>query len=365
MAAAPSPRTIPRPPAGQSGRRSRLGLRRSTIGVLALTGCLLGGCTCNDEPRGRKSSPLVAPPPRPPVVQRPVRTVLRLPASAYGNTLVARDGQFWLLTEDELIRITASGAVERRAIALGVTARPMGNRLVFHADGHLNSADTNGEDAVPLVALATAPYLLLTSDDRFAWVVREGELFTIQTLRGQKPSELYRTSARITAGTMLQDWVFVVESHANHWRVVGVPTGGGAIVTSGDRQGRPPSLLVAGDGLYFYDGPQRGVRHLTPDLRTETEIKENVICSPLAVSDRVVCAQVGGLYELLLTEGAPRILAAESEGPIAAVAASELNVVWITDTGPEQLAVKLMDLAPAVAKEAAPDGGDEVLDAGP
>jgi hypothetical protein len=83
-------------------------------------------------------------------------------------------------------------------------------------------------------------------------------------------------------------------------------------------------MLAAGpDGVYFYDGPKQGVRKLSFDLEREDAVSTHVVCSPLAVSTRVVCAQVGGLFELPTSGGTPRFLAAERAGPITATATTD------------------------------------------
>ena len=40
-------------------------------------------------------------------------------------------------------------------------------------------------------------------------------------------------------------------------------------------------LAMGPGGVYFYDGPERGVRKLTFDLAREDSVQTHVICSPL------------------------------------------------------------------------------------
>jgi hypothetical protein len=69
-----------------------------------------------------------------------------------------------------------------------------------------------------------------------------------------------------------------------------------------------------------------------------------VVCSPLVVSSRVVCAQVGGLFEIAPAVRAPRPLAAERAGPITATAATDARAYWVAESGGERLIVRSVAL---------------------
>jgi hypothetical protein len=149
---------------------------------------------------------------------------------------------------------------------------------------------------------------------------------------------------------MGDDVVYVVlQRGEGSWRIGGVPLAGGPPVFTEALTGRPPAMLAVGSrGIYFYAGPQRGVRRLTFDLARESEAGSGVICSPLAVSrsEAVVCANVGGLLELPASRGAPRPLALEPGGPVTAVVTSERMVFWIAERAENQLAVRALALPP-------------------
>src|SRR5690606_468695 len=104
---------------------------------------------------------------------------------------------------------------------------------------------------------------------------------------------------------------------------------------------RSPSMLAPGiDGVYFYDGLERGVRKASLDLRFEEPVQEEAICSPLAVSNRVVCAQVGGIIDIPRAGADPRIVAGEPGGPIAALTVNDTSAIWIADSGVNRLTVR-------------------------
>jgi len=100
-------------------------------------------------------------------------------------------------------------------------------------------------------------------------------------------------------------------------------------------------MLVAGpDGIYFYDGPDRGVLRVSFDLTQMHPVLENAICSPLTVSSRLVCAHLGGVFDVPHPGSKPRLIALETGGPIASIQATEKTVYWIVDSGKNQLTAK-------------------------
>jgi hypothetical protein len=141
------------------------------------------------------------------------------------------------------------------------------------------------------------------------------------------------------------DVYWVLRSRDGSWKIGRVGRGGEHQLTRA-HQGRPPASLARGpDGIYFYDGPKRGVRKLSFDLEREDAVATNVVCSPLVVSNRVVCAQVGGLFEVPASGGTPRFLAAERAGPITATAATDDRAFWVAENGNERLVVRSAALA--------------------
>ena len=50
------------------------------------------------------------------------------------------------------------------------------------------------------------------------------------------------------------------------------------------------------------------VRRLSPDLRREQALASGIVCSPIAVSAHVYCAQVEGIFELRAGERPRRLV---------------------------------------------------------
>jgi hypothetical protein len=104
-------------------------------------------------------------------------------------------------------------------------------------------------------------------------------------------------------------------------------------------------LALGEDGVYFYDGPKRGVVELSFDLAREDTVLANAVCSPIAVSSRVVCAQVGGLFDIARPGASPRFLASEPAGPIVATAATNDAAFWVAENGDGHLVVRTVPLS--------------------
>lgn len=104
-------------------------------------------------------------------------------------------------------------------------------------------------------------------------------------------------------------------------------------------------MLSFSTGIFYYDLPTRSIRHLPPDLSTEETIAGNVVCSPLAVSSRILCARVEGIFEIPREGGPPKVLTTEPLGLVTAIAASNDIVVWINDTGREKLTLRTLPLS--------------------
>jgi hypothetical protein len=87
---------------------------------------------------------------------------------------------------------------------------------------------------------------------------------------------------------------------------------------------------------------------LTFDLEREDVVAANAICTPLAVSDSntVICAQVGGIFDIPSSRSAPRLLASESAGPITAIAAREGRLFWVADSGANRLTIRTLAVPP-------------------
>lgn len=298
------------------------------------------GATATDGTAPDRSEPAPLPP-------QEAATLLEWQEAAYGTTLFVEETTVLLLTQTAVIRITEGAPAQKMSVPLGPGPALMGDSIVYWHDGAVRAVSKAGSEPRTLGPLPRQPQRFLATDHDFAWLERGPDgAFTLSTFRDKTPHVLYRTEEAIVSATMLADWVFFVERRADQsWRVGGASMSGKATAFSEPHSGRPPSMLAsAEDGIYFYDGPTRSVRRLSPDLERETVLAKNVICSPLAVSDRVVCAHVGGIFEIPGEGIPPRTLSVAPKGPTATIAADRQRVVWVTDAGENQLAVRSLAL---------------------
>lgn len=104
-------------------------------------------------------------------------------------------------------------------------------------------------------------------------------------------------------------------------------------------------MLVFHEGLYYYDGPSLTVARMSPDLSTELVVLHGEICSPMAVLEKLYCAQPGKVIELGPNGKVEREFALAPHESVTNLAATREQLVWTTDTGKVQLAVDIADLA--------------------
>lgn len=279
----------------------------------------------------------------------PPTTLLEWQESAYGTTLFLDGSVVVLLTQTALIHIPEDAPARSTPLPLGSGPALMGDSIVYWHDGAVRAVPKGGGEPRTLGPLERQPQRFVATRHGFAWLEGPpGRPAAWSTFRDRTPRVLHRTSHPVASATMLDDWVFFVEVvGGGAWRMGGVSLSGKATAFSATRTGRPPSMLAAThDGIHFYDGPTRSVRRLSPDLEQETVLAEGVICSPLAVSDRVVCAHVGGVYEIPGAGVPPRTLVTQPRGATATIAADARRVVWVADTGEGRLAVRSRPLPP-------------------
>ncbi len=292
--------------------------------------------------RATATAPEEAPPPTRP------ETLLTLGASAYGASVALDEEAAYLFTADAAHRLVAGQAPQRMPLDLGLGPVLTRTSIVFWSKGSIFAAPKRGGPARVLGVVPHQPQYLVTSGDRFAWLDRGDDgRFTIQTLDGKRARVVHAPASSVATVTMLHDWVFFVEQVApSSWRLGGVSLDGGAPAFTAARSGRTPAMLAAASDLFFYDGPTRTVRRLSPDLQEEVTLARDFICSPIAVSDRVLCARVEGLFELRKDEPRPRALIERLRGSVTSLAAAPDRVVWVADAGQGQLAVEQLPLAP-------------------
>jgi hypothetical protein len=327
--------------------------------MLATLCTLLVACACEASPirRASPSSTASTAALRPSAVRsatpestaakpREPSVLLSVSSSAYRASIAADAETAHLLTSEAAYRLSPGRAPEtqRAELGLGATATP--HALLFWADGEVQELSKHDSQTRRLVALATRPQTLVASESGVGWVERsEAGRFALGSISGKRATRIYTSPGRIDAAVMSRDWIFFLERPAETgWRVGGVRASGGTPEFTSSRPGRAPSMLVARRELYYYDGNRREVRRLSPDLRNEETLATDFVCSPLAVAERVYCANVEGIFELV--PGArPRALVKVSQGRlVTGLAASATHVYWVADVGPDKLEVSALPL---------------------
>jgi hypothetical protein len=293
----------------------------------------------------RRGEPIGAPTPSaaPPETTR----LLTLATSAYHASLTVDDDAAFLLTSHAAYRLVPGRAPEAMEVELGFGATATRHALVFWSDGAVRETSKRGGKSRRLATLAARPQLFASSGDDIAWIERsKDKRFSLGSLAGKRASTAYASPGTIDAIAMLNDWIFFVERPpGSEWRIGAVRAKGGAPVFTSARRGRTPSMLAARHELYYYDGSKREVRRLSPDLRDEVTLVTDFICSPLAVAERVYCANVEGVFELV-AEGRPRRLATLGEGrAVTDLAANAKHLFWVSDAGADKLSVHAIALS--------------------
>ena len=191
---------------------------------------------------------------------------------------------------------------------------------------------------------------IIATGKHVAWIDKdENGKFALQVLRKSKPKIIYNSKGDITASVVLKGWGFFVErTEYGVWRFVRVSLSGDASIRYSEwHKGRVPSMLSASEHVYYYDLPARSVRRITVNLKSETTVAGEIVCSPIAaVSNRVLCARVEGIFELSKANGALRKLTQEPMGLTTAIAGSSQIVAWVGDNGNTKAVIRKLELSP-------------------
>jgi hypothetical protein len=275
------------------------------------------------------------------------KALLSLSTSAYQASLAVDADAAYLLTSHAAYRLVPGRAPEELRIELGYGASATAHGLVFWSEGAVREASKQSGTSHRIAALAARPQFFVSSGDDLAWVARaEDSRYSLGSVAGKRPFTAYTSPGSIDAAAMLGGWVFFVERPTEaEWRIGAVRAEGGAPVSTSTRRGRAPSMLVAHHEIYYYDGNGREVRRLSPDLRDEKVLVSDFVCSPLAVAERVYCANVEGIFELV-PDGRPRPLVTLGLGAtVSDLAADGRRLFWVADAGPDKLVVNAIEVA--------------------
>lgn len=290
------------------------------------------------------SSPSAQPPPSAAAVNNPV-TLASLDVSAYGASVVLQGHVVHLLTQEALFRFAPGEAAQRRPLQAGQGATLMDDAVVYWADGAIWKLPLAKGEPQRLGAARNPPQYFVGERDELAWLERSSAgRFTIRTLEGRIPAELYSSPGHVDAMTLVGDAVFFVERPAaGRWRLGRVATVGGPPTFGSPREGRAPSMLESWqEHIYYYDGNALEVRRVPLDLHGEEVMVRDSICSPIAVSERIYCGHVQGLYEILGKGGSPQLMTRNERGYITAITAGPRGVAWVSDAGRDQLGVSMI-----------------------
>ena len=310
--------------------------------------CLLGLClSC-----GRRSAP---PPPDPPAVSPPdavalaeARVLLSLERSAYHVSITGdADDVAYLLTSTAAYRLAPDLPPAEMPMDLGFGATGTRSSFVYWSRGAVFEASKAGGAPRRLVTLAERPQLLVASEAGIGWLRHAGDgSFSLNALLGKKPTTVYTSHGSIDAVTMLGEQIFFVERPAGtDWRIGRIrPTVGGTPEFTVLRSGRAPAMLAGRHDLVFYDGNRFEVRRLSLDLRHERTPVSGFICSPVAVSEHIYCAQPDGIFELRPDERPRRLVSGNAQRLVTDLAATPKRLLWVVDAGPDKLEVRAVAL---------------------
>lgn len=270
------------------------------------------------------------------------RPLMDLPASAYAAQLFPRDGGVLLVTPSLLVEIGEDGATEKHEVDLGRLQVLLGRRIAFVRGMKLWTISPEDLKEERRISLTYPPRALVPAGPRLAWTTRnESGQHLLQTESAGAVVTFFESAGELSSPVFHDEAIYFLERMTDEWRVGIAPLDGSQARFSTPQRSRIPPRLVAGlDGLYYYDGPERGVLRLTFDLEHDESHAPGLICSPMVVTDRVICAQVGGLVEVTHEGAEPRSLGAELDGPITTLAATKSRAYWVADRGRNRMSVR-------------------------
>lgn len=273
------------------------------------------------------------------------RSLYQLDTSAYTATLAAdEDDSLYVLTSHAAYRLRAGEPASRWALELGDTPTLSARGIVYWLDGALRLVPKKGGPPEILANVPRPPRHLCAARENLAWVEPEANGAILRTLDGSEPRSLYRSPGDIDALALMDDRAYFVERSQEGWRLGTVALGGGSPRFTEQYATRTPAQLATAGDVFFYDGPSSTVRRFSSGLEREEVVGRDVICSPLAVSERIYCSQVSLLFELPRDGGPARSLAPKRAGTIAALVATKTRLAWLLDVGENRTEVEVLPL---------------------
>jgi hypothetical protein len=266
--------------------------------------------------------------------------------SAYRANLSVDDDAVYLLT-DKVAHLLVPGSPPRQVpLTNGETAAVTRTTFVYWSKGALWDIPKSGGSPRRVAPLNAQPQFLMAAGDALAWLtMKERDRFVIQTLDGKTARTLFAYEGRIETAAMNRSHVFFVQRDgAERWRIGRVSLRGDAPTYTASHDGPTPSKLAVTDEVYYYDVKTSTVRKLPTDLSREETVIRDLVCSPIAVGVRIYCPNVDGMFEIARHSGAKILPLFPSRERLTAVAASSKYLVWLSDSGPDRLSLKLIRL---------------------
>jgi hypothetical protein len=266
--------------------------------------------------------------------------------SPYVAGLAVDAEAIYLLTERVAHRFASGASPQQIPIENGTTAAVTRTDLVYWSKGAIWQVPKAGGQAQKIVSLAHQPQSFLAAGDDFAWLdMPVPDQFQIQTLVDHNVRTLLYYVGRIETAAMDAGRVFFVKKEAaSTWRIGSVFVHGGETAYGAPHTGPTPAKLAVAGDVFYYELNSGEIRRLSPDLSHEEVLKKDLICSPIAVSSSIYCANLEGLFRLARHPGAKTQPIFPEARRIAAVAASATQLVWLSDVGPDRLSLMTLPL---------------------
>src|SRR6478735_5513331 len=279
-----------------------------------------------------------------------------LPVSAYRTSLAVDEDAVYLMTSNAAYRLVEGEPLHGIELDLGIGPVLTRTAFVFWSNGSIWRAPKQGGVTQELGKFPHQPQYFVSSGEAVAWVDQSDDgLYTIQTLDRGRPKVLVSSPGEIRALDMMGPFVYFVQRSADDsWRIGFVGLDGRAPEYGVTKTGRTPSQLSASDGIYYFDLATKHILRLTPDLRHEEVVLQDLVCSPIQVSTRIYCGCVEGLFDVGKDTHQPRVLVYNRPGTITNITSNAKRVAWTVDTGAEQLAVDMLPVSEADGQSPVP-----------
>jgi hypothetical protein len=268
--------------------------------------------------------------------------------SSYAAGLVVDVDTIYLLTDRIAYRFAPGASPQQIPVENGGTAAVTRTDLIYWFQGAVWAVPKVGGKARRLAPLEHQPQSFMAAGDDFAWLdmpVRDH--FQIQTLDGHSVRTLFFHAGRIETATMDAGRVFFVRRDTEtSWRIGSVSVHGGDVRYASPKSGPTPAKLSVAGEVFHYDLNSGEIRKLSADLSREETLRNDLICSPIAVAAKIYCPNMAGLFELARQPGAKVVPIFPEPRTLAAVAASSRLLAWLVDAGPDRLALMTISLGP-------------------